>query len=106
MEKQKEIKRFTDEYPSGTQFEAEKIEVTEILGKDIVIRDIAELTGDYGIFLVVLADFQEKQVQFAIGSKVMMPKLIKAKKENKLPLIAKIVEKHGEKSKRLYYDLE
>lgn len=99
------LKRFSDEYPSGTQFEADMIDIAEILNKDIIVRDIADLTGDYGAFIVVLAELDGKMIQFATGSKVIMPKIKKAKIDNKLPLIAKITEKLSEK-KRKYFDIE
>lgn len=106
MENQENLKRFSDEYPSEATFDAEQTEVKAILDKDIIVKDIAELTGEHGTFLVVLAEFEEKQIQFAIGSQVIMPKLVRAKKDEKLPLIVKIVERKSGKSANRYYDIE
>jgi len=103
---QTDIKRFSEEYPSGTQFEAEKVELSDVLGKDIVIKDVSELSGSFGNFIVVLAELNSIDIQFATGSGVIMPKLLKAKAEEKLPLIAKIVERTSEKTKRTYCDIE
>ncbi len=105
-EKQTELKKFSEVYPSGTQFEAERIDFPEVVDKEIIIKDVAELSGDFGNFLVVLAELGGKDIQFPTGSGVIMPKLKKAKSEGNLPLLAKIVEKRSEKSKRRYYDIE
>ncbi len=101
------LKRFSDEYPKETvmQFDAKEIDTITILNEDIVIRDVVELTGEHGEFLVILADFKGEEVQFATGSKVIVPKIKKAKKEEKLPLIAKIVKKKS-KNDKTYLDIE
>jgi len=106
IKEEKPAKRFSDEYPSEAQFDAEKVDFDKILNKEITILDVAELTGDYGQFIVVLAQLEDKQIQFASGSQVIVPKLLRVKKDKNFPIIAKIVERKSEESKRKYYDIE
>ena len=98
------IKRFTDEYPREVQFEAEKVEFTDILEKDIILVDIATMIGNYGEFLVVLGEMEGKRIQFITGSHVIVPKLKRAKEDRKLPLIAKFIQVESDKGKK-YYDI-
>lgn len=107
MESQQEIKKFSEVYPQAVKFEnAEQIEFKDVLGKEIIIEDISEMIGEFGEFIIVLAELNKNKIQFALGSTVVIPKLKKAKTEGKLPLIATILEKKSEKTKRRYFSIE
>ncbi len=98
-------KRFTDVYPTEASFEAEVIEFKTIFDKDLKILDTANLIGSYGSFVVILAEDEGKRIQFNTGSEVIMAKLKIAKEEEKLPLMAKFVERKSADNKKTYYDI-
>lgn len=102
----KEAKRFSDVYPQGTVFSADRVEMETVIDKEIVVKDISELQGPYGNFIAILAKIEDKEVQFGTGSLPVVQKLMKAKSENTLPLIIKIVKKKGKESGREYFDIE
>ena len=105
-EKQEEIKNFADEYPEQPTFDAEQIKFVDVLEKNIVIKNIAELTGQHGEFIVVLANVDGKDVCFNTGSSVVMPKLKRVKKDGNMPIRATIMKRISDKTKNEYYDIK
>jgi len=118
-----ETKKFGDIYQPTIEFEGEKVEEKEVVGKDIIIHDFAMLNGQFGEFAIVDATVllvpasvivdikivdvteQGKRVQFAEGSEVIMRQLKKIKEDNNFPIMTKIEERVGEKSKMTYRTL-
>lgn len=106
MDEQKTIKRFSEAYPGGTVFDADRVEMDSILEKEIIVEDIADMMGPYGDFIAILAMDGDAKIQFGTNGIAVVQKLKRAKTEEKLPLICKFVKKTGKDSKRTYYDVE
>ncbi len=112
-----QFKKFGDIYQPTIEFEGEKVEEKEVVGKDIIIHDFAMLNGQFGEFAIVDATVlpvpgeaidvtgKGKRVQFAEGSEVIMRQLKKIKEDNNFPIETKIEERVGEKSKMTYRTL-
>jgi len=107
------VKKFGEIYNKTIDFEGEKVEEKEVVGKDIVIHDFALLVGQFGQFAVVDATIlpalneqgSGKRVQFSEGSDVIMRQLKAIKEDNNLPIKTVIEERTGEKSKLNYRTL-
>lgn len=102
--KEGEVKKFSEIY-RGIEFEGRKVEVDEILGKEIVITDFTELQGNYGVFVVCQAKLDNVMITFPIGSEVVLNQLRKIKTDNNIPILTKIEKRISEKTKRQYYTL-
>jgi len=85
-----EIRRFESE----RIFEGEKIEIKDILDKEITIKDFRELESQYyeHNYAIVQAEDNGKLVTFNVNSTILIKQLNK-EKEKGLPFIAKIVKK-------------
>ncbi len=112
-DEQKTIKNFDEIYTPQIEFEGEKIDEKEIIGKDIVIHDFAILNGQFGEFAIIDATIVPaptstevgKRVQFPEGSHVIMRQLKAIKEDKNFPIKTKIEERTGEKSKMNYKTL-
>lgn len=120
-------KRFSDEYGQPEfDFPGEQVEEKEVRNKEMTIYDFVLLNGSFGEFAVIDAELTEatkieitdevdgeptattkeiKKIQFPEGSDVIRRQLKKAKEDDNLPIVAKIVEKRS-KGKMTYRTLE
>ncbi len=106
------VKQFGDLYNKSIEFEGEKIEEKELIGKNILIHDFGLLNGQFGQFAIVDATIlpapneeEGKRVQFSEGSDVIMRQLKAIKEDNNFPIKAVIEERTSEKSKLTYRTL-
>jgi hypothetical protein len=95
-----EVKKVGELIPSLT-FEGEKVQMGEILNKDVVITNFGLQQGQYGEFAVIEFHFPQKSEKFVTvcGGKVVIKKLNKLAELVAFPVQGKFV-----KVKR-YYDL-
>ena len=85
---------------------AKQVKITDLIGDNIVIKDYKEVTGDNGVYFVILAtNVADEEVSFANGSKVVMTQIAKAKAENKLPLRTLIKKVKNKEKTFSYYTL-
>lgn len=94
-------KRFSD-YQEGSYATELQIAVTDLIGREIIVKDCQERQGDYGPYLVVLcaeADDPDTEFTTAIGGVVVMRKIQEMKTAGRLPLVGRI-EKPAQ-----YYDI-
>ena len=77
-------------------FEGDKIELKDILGKEITIKDFKELESQYydHNYAIVQAENNGKLITFNVNSIVLIRQLNK-EKEKGLPFIAKIMKPKG-----------
>ena len=99
-----EVKKFSDLY-KGELFEGRRTEVDEILGKELIILDYAELQGNFGTFAVCQAKLENELITFPIGSEIVLNQLRKIKEDKNFPILVKIEKRQSEKTKRSYYTL-
>jgi hypothetical protein len=104
-----EIKSFSELFGRQTiDFEGERVELLDVLKKEIVIRDFALLPSAFEEgteFAVVQAEMNKRLVTFACGSKVLIEQLKKIKNANALPIKVTIVREKS-KSGRSYYTMK
>lgn len=101
----KEIRKVSNFVSTILFPEAEKIEIENVLDRQIIIEDFEVLRGDYGEFPVILFTFEGEQDKHttAGGSSVVLKKLLKLKEADAFPVKGKIVSVKGKKY--TYYDL-
>ncbi len=100
MSNEKKATRFGDVF--GRAFDVDQQRpLKELLDKDILVKDCAEVEGKFGSFLVVLAaDLETGELfTFSTGGTVLMKKIKKAKSDDLLPLVGKVVKEKD------YYDI-
>ncbi|MEM1544344.1 MAG: hypothetical protein QXD79_08275 [Candidatus Methanomethylicia archaeon] len=101
----KEIKNISDLIPTAKLFDGERVSKDDIEGKELIIKDFAEIPSRYEgreSFLVIQAQCDDKTVVFT-GSTVIDKKLKLIGKEN-LPVKATLKFVKGMKGRR-YWDL-
>lgn len=100
------LKRVGDILPPKVFLGADRVEIKEVIDKDIIIKDFTQLWGEFGVFDVVLFSFagEEAEYTFPCGGKVVMEKVEKLKKMDELPVLAKLVTVTGRNYQ--YFDLE
>ena len=86
------IRRFEPEQ----MFDGDKVELKDLLGKELTIKDFRELESQYydHNYVVVSAENNGKAITFNVNSTVLIRQLNK-EKEKGLPFIAKIVKPKG-----------
>jgi len=96
MEKE-EITDFGDAYEGGKMFEGEQVEFSDVLNKQIVIKDFKEIPSTFheGNFAIVQAEMDGNLVTFPTGSSVLMKQLSSIRE--KLPVRAKIMKPKGKR---------
>ena len=95
-------RRVSEVLPSGNLWpDLPQRELSDLLDRDMVIKDFSFLNGRYGRFAVVLACFPDDDAEFttACGGEVVCRKLDELKEKRELPIIGAI--SYNEK----YYDL-
>jgi len=106
MSEEKVPKKFSD-LDLGTNLfpEVPKKDLKDIMDKEIIIKEFAELPSDFGgTYLIVLAEFEGEDITFPIGSKVVVSQLKKVKEMNELPIETKVTEQKS-KDGRMYQTL-
>lgn len=100
-----EIRTLKDVLPDREELypDKERIESSELMGKEFVIKEAKELDGQHGKFNVCLVEIDGKERSTAFGSKVVNDRIGQIRDD--LPIRAKMVEKKS-KEGRVYYDLE
>lgn len=93
-------KRMSDIQPEVLPID-EKIDKDAILDKDMNFVEIQEGSGKFGDFLfVVVTELKDtRRLGFSTGATVVCQKLIKARDNNDLPIIGKLIKKDK------YYDI-
>ena len=81
----------------------DRMESSELMGKEFVILDAHELTGEHGKFNVCLVEYEGNKRSTAFGSKVVNDRI--GQIADKLPVKVRMVEKKS-KEGRVYHDLE
>lgn len=100
MSNKKEVQRFGDLF--GRAFDVDQQRpLKDLLDKDILVKDCAEVEGKFGSFLVVLAADLEtgEEFTFSTGGTVLVKKIKKAKEQDLLPLVGRVVKEKD------YYDI-
>lgn len=92
-----EISDFGDVYEGGRMFEGDQVEFSDVLDKQIIIKDFKEMPSTFheGNFVIVQAELDGSLVTFPTGSSVLMKQLNGIK--DKLPIRAKIVRPKGKR---------
>ncbi len=100
-----EISKLSDVLPERQPLypDSERIESSELMGKEFTLKEVTELDGQHGKFHVALIELDGKEMSTAFGSKVVNVRISEIK--DKLPLITTMVEKKS-KEGRVYFDLE
>jgi|TARA_Y100000310_G_scaffold345798_1_gene470102 hypothetical protein len=100
-----EAKKLKDVMPERKELypDVERIESSQLMGKEFTLKEVNELSGKHGAFYVALVELNGKTHSTAFGSKVVNDRIKQV--ADKLPVIAKMVEKKS-KEGRVYYDLE
>ena len=96
-----ERKRFSDVISGKLYPDLEQKDIKELLDKDLLVKDVTLLDGNFGEFAVILfEDFVTgKEYTTACGGMVVVKKLKEAQEKSLLPLIGTIT-KEGR-----YYDI-
>lgn len=94
--KEKQLRRFGELYQKA--FEGAPLRrFRDIVGQDMVIQDYAERWSAKGRYYVVLAEDVggKERFTFLIYNQNIMRKIRRAKEQDELPLLGKIVENDG-----------
>jgi len=86
--------------------QSQVIEVKKILGRDIIIKDVKFLKGQWREFCVILFQFKGRKTLYstACSGQVVVKKLKEVKKKKALPILGAIIMKKGRKNN--YYDIK
>ncbi len=100
-----EVKELKDVLPEREALypDSERIESSQLVGKDFVILKATELDGQHGKFNVCLVQIDGKEQSTAFGSKVVNDRISQIREF--LPVKVKMIEKKS-KEGRVYFDLE
>ena len=100
-----EVRNMKDVLPERKELypDVERIESSELMGKEFVIKEVSELDGKHGKFYVALVEFDGNDRSTAFGSKVVNDRISEIK--DQLPVRCSMVEKKS-KEGRVYFDLE
>ncbi len=100
-----EVKSLSEVMPERKELypDVDRIESSELMGNEFILKEVNELDGKHGKFYVALVEFKEKEMSTAFGSKVVNERISQV--ADKLPLKCRLIEKKS-KEGRLYYDLE
>lgn len=94
-------KRFGTEV--GTQLwpDKAKVDLQELIGSDIIVKDFSVLTGAYNEYAVILFTYpgQAEELTTLCGGMVVIKKLQEAKEKGLLPLLGAV--QHDQR----YYDI-
>ena len=104
MSKQKALRRVGDVAPSRSQMEGTQYHLRDLVGKEFVITGIAEWEGEKGPYAAVSIDVDGREGFFFSSHLAVFQKLLVCKDD--LPLLATILEKTGQESGRMYFDIE
>lgn len=103
-DKQKKVYKFSEEYPTKDFFEGEKLEVKEILDREITIIDFVTCAGEKGSYIGVNATLDGKQINFSISG-IAENQIRIAKTDKRLPIITTIIKKRSKETEKDYYSL-
>ena len=95
-------RRVSEVLPSGNLWpDLPRREISDLLDKDMLIKDFSLLNGRFGKFAVILATFPDSDDEFttACGGEVVVRKLDELKEKRELPILGAV--SFNEK----YYDL-
>jgi len=97
-----DIKKFSDVATARPPIEGERVDMTDVLGKRLVLQDFRAMKsqfheGDYSWIQVRIVDEDDRLVVFTTSSQVLLGQVLDLK--DKLPVRAKIVKPEG----KLYY---
>lgn len=100
-----EIKNLKDVLPERKELfpDVERIESSELMNKEFVLKEVNELDGKHGKFYVALVEIDGSDRSTAFGSKVVNDRISEIK--DQLPVKCSMVEKKS-KEGRVYFDLE
>ena len=99
-----DLKRISDIVPSGALYEAERIDLGEILNKDVLISDFQIRPGNFGEFAIILIALEDGQQRVVVtGAQAVVRKLKAAAGQQ--PFLARFVQRRSTSGRR-YYDLE
>ncbi|MGB9614713.1 MAG: hypothetical protein ACPL3B_04375 [Fervidobacterium sp.] len=93
-------KRISDVIPSSKPGEG-KVDIRDLLGKEILITRFEEADGDYGTYFLVYFKTSSEGIEmyFTCGGQVVIKKLRKIEEANAFPVLATVVRQNR------YYDL-
>ena len=95
-------RRVSEVLPSGNLWpDLPRREISDLLDKDMLIKDFSLLNGRFGKFAVIMATFPDSDDEFttACGGEVVVRKLDELKEKRELPILGAI--SYNDK----YYDL-
>jgi len=98
-----EIRRVSD-IIGAPQLEGERTDIHSILNKEVIIRNIIFLQGNYGEYAIIQVETDDKKLyRIACGGQVVIKKLHAIR--DFLPVMGKFIRVKGSKG-RSYYDIE
>lgn len=105
---EKAERRFGTELPTVIFPEAEKVELKDILGEDILILDYKPMLGENGEYVIILFQKPDEPGDFstACGGIIVCRKVLEAGAKNLLPMVGSITRIPSKvKGHSDYYDL-
>jgi len=101
-------RRFGTELPTAIFPDAEQVELKDIIGVDILIKDYRALDGENGPYVIINFERPDAPGDFstACGGIIVCRKVMEAVKLNLLPLVGAITKVPSKvKGHGAYYDL-
>ena len=101
-------RRFGSELPTDIFPEAEQVEIADLIGVDILIKDYLVMDGVNGEYLIINFERPDAPGDFstACGGIIVCRKVMEAKKMGLLPLVGAITRVPSKvKGHSAYYDL-
>lgn len=105
MEKQKQIKNFSDLMPKteGKDFEGEWIGFEDLIGKEVIVLDFLKTPGNYGYYVIIQIEIDGKKAKTSTGATAIMENLERLKQmKEAFPFKVKIDKKKSDKGMTYY----
>jgi hypothetical protein len=104
-DKEEDITDLTEEDMPTQMFDGERIGIEDVLGENIVIRDMTTRPSSFseGEYAIIQIEKDGEPYVILTGASVLMKQI--REKEDKLPIRCRIIEQQSTRSKYKYYIL-